>query len=85
MPRYWEVIESTAHLNLDFSKDGGDHATVFLSGDIWGDFALNECELLGSIYVHIAEKKTIRQATKVWNTKSGRCLLANNNSHIQKY
>lgn len=34
--------------------------------------------------VHIAEGKPIENATKVWITKAGKCLLANNNSNIPK-
>ncbi len=34
------------------------------------------------IHVHIAESKPVRNATKVWLTKAGGCILANNNSRI---
>ena len=36
----------------------------------------------GPIHVHIAKGKPIANSTKVWLTKSGGCILANNNSKI---
>lgn len=37
---------------------------------------------LEPIHVHISEGKPVANATKVWITKSGHCLLCNNNSDI---
>ena len=34
------------------------------------------------IHVHISKGKPTANATKVWLTKSGNCILANNNSRI---
>lgn len=34
------------------------------------------------IYVHISKGKPTANSTKVWLTKSGNCILANNNSRI---
>lgn len=34
------------------------------------------------IHVHISKGKPIAKSTKVWLTKSGNCILANNNSRI---
>ena len=34
------------------------------------------------VHVHIAEGKPSQSATKVWLTKSGGCVVANNNSRI---
>ncbi len=34
------------------------------------------------IHVHIAENRPSGNATKVWLTKAGGCIPANNNSHI---
>ena len=34
------------------------------------------------IHVHISKGKPVENATKVWLTKSGGCILANNNSKI---
>lgn len=36
------------------------------------------------IHVHIAEKTPSANATKVWITKRGKCILANNNSRISE-
>lgn len=36
------------------------------------------------IHVHIAENRPSVNATKVWLTKAGGCILANNNSHIKQ-
>ena len=35
-----------------------------------------------SIHVHISKGKPTSNSTKVWLTKSGGCILANNNQHI---
>ena len=53
---------------------------VFKVERYWVYFWSNEREPLEPVHVHIAEKKPFRQATKVWITKSGKCLLVNNNS-----
>ena len=36
------------------------------------------------IYVHISKGKPIASSTKVWLTKAGGCIVANNNSKIPK-
>ena len=36
------------------------------------------------IHVHICKGKPSPNATKVWLTSKGRCVVANNNSHIPK-
>jgi hypothetical protein len=36
------------------------------------------------VHVHVAEGKPSAFATKFWITRSGKTLLANNNSHILK-
>lgn len=43
---------------------------------------VNEEKPLEPIHIHISEKKPSKNSTKVWITKSGKCLLANNSSHI---
>lgn len=55
---------------------------VFKIGGYWVYFWSDENEPLEPVHVHIAEGKPVKQATKVWITKAGKCLLANNNSHI---
>ncbi len=34
------------------------------------------------IHVHVSKVKLLKNSTKVWLTKRGRCILANNNSKI---
>lgn len=55
---------------------------VFKIGGYWVYFWSDENGPLEPVHVHIAEGKPVKQATKVWITKAGKCLLANNNSHI---
>ncbi len=45
-------------------------------------FWANENRPLEPIHVHIAEGTPTANATKVWITKAGKCLLCNNNSRI---
>lgn len=43
---------------------------------------VNEGKPVEPIHVHIAKKRPAKNATKIWITSSGKCLLANNNSKI---
>ncbi len=45
-------------------------------------FWINENHPLEPVYVHIAKVRPTANATKIWITRSGKCLLQNNNSHI---
>lgn len=45
-------------------------------------FWSNENEPLEPVHVHIMEGVPSNNATKVWITKAGKCLLCNNNSKI---
>lgn len=45
-------------------------------------FWINESNPLEQVHVHIAQVRPGPDATKIWITRSGRCLLQNNNSHI---
>lgn len=45
-------------------------------------FWSNENDPLEPIHVHIAEGKPQANATKVWITSAGKCLVDNNASHI---
>jgi hypothetical protein len=47
-------------------------------------FWANENDPLEPVHVHIAEGIPTAHATKVWITKSGKCLLCNNNSKIKE-
>ena len=55
---------------------------VFRIGSYWVYFWTNENEPLEPVHVHVAEGKPTKNATKIWITKGGRCLLCNNNSKI---
>ena len=45
-------------------------------------FWSNESNPLEPVHVHIAEGEPTKDATKIWITKSGKALLANNRSKI---
>jgi len=48
-------------------------------------FWSKESEPLEPVHVHIAEGTPVQNATKAWITKSGKTLIANNNSHISEH
>ena len=45
-------------------------------------FWINENDPLEPVHVHIAKGVPSPNATKIWITKNGKCLLGNNNSKI---
>ena len=45
-------------------------------------FWINENDPLEPVHVHIAKVRPSANATKIWITKSGKCLMQNNNSQI---
>lgn len=45
-------------------------------------FWSNENDPLEPIHVHISEGRATANATKLWITRSGKCILCNNNSKI---
>ena len=55
---------------------------VFRLGSYWVYFWTNENKPLEPVHVHIAEGKPTSNATKIWITRAGKCLLCNNNSKI---
>ena len=55
---------------------------VFKIGSFWVFFWANEGEPAEPVHVHIAEGRPSADATKVWITRAGKCLLCNNNSRI---
>ena len=55
---------------------------IFKIGAYWVYFWSDEQKPLEPIHIHIAEGKPIANSTKIWITKSGKCLLCNNNSKI---
>lgn len=58
---------------------------VFKMGSYWIYFWTNENKPLEPVHVHIAKGVPTANATKVWITSSGRCLLCNNNSQIPNH
>ena len=57
---------------------------VFKIGSYWVYFWTNENDPLEPVHVHVSQGKPTANSTKIWITRSGRCLLANNNSRIQE-
>ena len=57
---------------------------VFRIGSFWVYFWTNENDPLEPVHVHVSQGKPMANATKIWITSKGKCLLCNNNSHIQK-
>ena len=57
---------------------------VFKIGSYWVYFWANENKPLEPVHVHISKGKPTANATKLWITKSGKCLLANNNSEYNR-
>lgn len=55
---------------------------VFKIGSYWVYFWTNENNPLEPVHVHVAEGSPQPNATKIWITRTGKCLLANNNSNI---
>ncbi|MCD8214183.1 MAG: DUF4160 domain-containing protein [Clostridiales bacterium] len=57
---------------------------IFKVGSYWVYFWSNENKPLEPVHVHISQGSPTENATKVWITKAGKCILCNNNSRIQK-
>ncbi len=55
---------------------------VFRIGGYLVFFWVNENDPLEPVHVHVSEGKPSPNATKIWITRSGGCLLQNNNSAI---
>lgn len=55
---------------------------VFKVGSYWVYFWSNENEPIEPIHVHVAQGSPVANATKIWITKCGKCLLCNNNSRL---
>ena len=57
---------------------------IFKIGSYVVYFWSNEGNPLEPIHVHIIKGVPSANATKIWITKSGKCLLCNNNSRIDE-
>ena len=55
---------------------------VFKIGSYVIYFWANESMPLEAVHVHVSEGTPQENATKIWITKAGKCLLCNNNSQI---
>lgn len=55
---------------------------IFRIGSYWVYFWANENKPLEPIHVHIAEGKPVENATKIWITQCGKCMMCNNVSNI---
>lgn len=55
---------------------------VFRIGPYWVYFWSNENKPIEPVHVHVAQGNPVENATKIWITKAGKCLLCNNNSKI---
>lgn len=57
---------------------------VFKIGGYWIYFWVNEGKPVEPIHVHIAKGNPKQNATKVWITAAGKCIVDNNMSDIPK-
>ncbi len=57
---------------------------IFRIGSYLIYFGADENDPLEPIHVHVSRGVPSGNSTKIWITKSGHCLVANNNSHISK-
>lgn len=57
---------------------------IFKIGTYVVYFWSNENMPLEPIHVHVSQNKPSKNSTKIWITKSGKCLLCNNNSQISQ-
>lgn len=55
---------------------------VFKVGSYWVYFWANEGQPLEPVHVHVCEGAPSGSATKIWITRTGKCLLCHNNSKI---
>ncbi|MBQ3514985.1 MAG: DUF4160 domain-containing protein [Lachnospiraceae bacterium] len=55
---------------------------VFKIGSYWVYFWANEGDPKEPVHVHVSQGNSQANATKIWITKAGKCLLSNNNSNI---
>ena len=55
---------------------------IFKIGEYLIYFWINENDPLEPVHVHVARGKPAKNATKIWLTRTGGCLLQNNRSAI---
>lgn len=57
---------------------------IFKIGSYVIYFWSNEGDPIEPIHIHVSEGVPQENATKIWLTQTGRCLLCHNNSHISQ-
>lgn len=57
---------------------------VFKIGGYWVYFWSNENDPLEPVHVHVCEGTPQSNATKIWITRAGKCLLCHNRSQINE-
>ena len=57
---------------------------VFRAGPYWVYFWSNEGDPIEPVHVHVSQGAPVPNATKFWITSTGKCLLANNASGINR-
>ena len=55
---------------------------IFKVGSYWVYFWANENDPLEPVHVHVSMGSPSENATKIWITRRGKCLLCHNRSHI---
>ena len=55
---------------------------IFKIDSYWVYFWANENKPLEPIHVHVSEGKPVENATKIWITQTGKCMICNNASNI---
>lgn len=58
---------------------------VFVIGGYYIYFWTSEGIPLEPVHVHVNKGSPVQNATKIWLTSSGKCLLENNNSRIPEH
>jgi hypothetical protein len=58
---------------------------IFKIGSYRVYFWSNENKPLEPVHVHVAKGSPSENATKIWITRAGKCLLCNNNSKISQH
>ena len=55
---------------------------IFKIGAYWVYFWTNESMPLEPVHVHVSMGSPVENATKIWITRHGKCLLCHNRSNI---
>ena len=70
------LIQRLAHIIFELARDGGFEQAAVISGrQQRGLLGINESPPMEPVHVHIPQVRSTPDATKVWITESGKCLL----------